>query len=189
MDYFVMEGQEVEAYLDDFGSELTRRGFTDPIDILVVGGTYMVMKLSNRPATEDIDFMFLGDKLDLTKLPLTKQEREFRAAIKAVAKRKNLKQTWLNDDAGPFVKEYVSEPVRVYWRSFGPLNVYFTDNATMLVYKLMGFSPKQKPDVYALAQALEISSYEEVKAIVDRLVTETTQAEFGVDETIEDLFE
>jgi hypothetical protein len=95
----------------------------------------------------------------------------------------------LNDDAGPFVKEYVSEPVRAYWKSFGPLNVYFTDNETMLVYKLMGFSPKQKPDVYALAQELQVSSYEEVKAIVDRLVSEKTQEEFGVEETIEDLFE
>jgi hypothetical protein len=184
-----MEGQEVEAYLDDFGAELTRRNFVDTIDILIVGGTHMVVKLNNRPATEDIDFMFLDGEFDLTKLPLTKQEREFRAAIKSVAKRKNLKQSWLNDDAGPFIREYVSKPIRTYWRSFGPLNVYFTDNETMLIYKLMGFSPKQKPDIYALAQKLGISTFAEVKAIVDRLVTKETQEEFGVEETIEDLFD
>jgi hypothetical protein len=77
----------------------------------------------------------------------------------------------------------------MYWRSFGPLHVYFTDNATMLIYKLMGFSPKQTPDIYALAQTLGIKTYAEVKALVDRLVDQKTQKDFCVEETIEDLFE
>ncbi|GCF11994.1 hypothetical protein [Dictyobacter arantiisoli] len=183
-----MDGQDVEVYLQSFGEELKGRGFQDPIDILIVGGVHMVMHVENRPSTEDIDFRFLSDGLDLTKLPLTKQEKIFRAAINAVAKSHGLPRHWLNDDAGPFVEEYVEEPVRTFWRSFGPLQVYFTDNATMLVYKLMGYSPKQKPDVYALAEVLEISTYTQVKALVDQLVLPETQAEYEVEYTIRLLF-
>ena len=80
-----MRDQEITTYLDALGAELAQRGFTSPIGILVVGGTYMVLKIGNRPSTEDIDILFLTDQLDMTRLPLSQQEKAFRAAIKAVA--------------------------------------------------------------------------------------------------------
>lgn len=184
-----MQKEEIEIYLRDFGGELTKRGFQGPINIMIVGGVHMVMNLENRPSTEDIDFRFLDGQLDLTKLPLTKDEKAFRAAIHAIAKQHHLPRHWLNDDAGPFIAEYVQNPTTTYWKSFGPLHVYFTNNATMLIYKLMGFSPKQIPDIYALAQNLGIETYAEVKALVDQLVDQKTQKDFGVEETLEDLFE
>lgn len=184
-----MEKQEVEIYLEEFGQELEQRGFTNPIEILIVGGVHMVMNIGNRPSTEDIDFRFLSGDFNLTKLPLTKQEKAFQAAINTVAKRRGIPRHWLNDDAGPFVTEYVRNPERTYWRSFGPLHVYFTTNETMLVYKLMGYSPKQKPDIDVLTRLLNISTYNEVKALLERLVSKQTQEDFGVEETLEDLFD
>jgi hypothetical protein len=184
-----MEGQEVVTYLNALGAELERRGFRQPIDIMIVGGVYMVLHVHNRPSTEDIDFLFLHEHLDLTKLPLSKEEKAFRAAVKAVAKQHHLKQAWLNDDAGPFVKEYVADPVRTFWRAFGPLRVYFTDVETMLVYKLMGYSQKQQPDIYALCELLHVETLAEVQAIIDRLVPLKVQKDFGVEETLEELFE
>jgi hypothetical protein len=184
-----VQREEIEIYLHDFGEELTRRGFQGPINVMIVGGVHMVLHLANRPSTEDIDFRFLDGKLDLTRLPLSKDEKAFRAAISAVAKQHHLPRHWINNDAGPFIAEYVPNPTRVFWRAFGPLQVYFTDNATMLIYKLMGFSPKQMPDIYALAESLNIETSEEVKALVDRLVDPKVQKEYCVEETIEDLFE
>ena len=184
-----MESQEVITYLEALGVELIEKGFKAPVDIMVVGGVYMLLNVHNRPSTEDIDFFFLDSDLDLTRLPLSQQEKAFKSAINAIARRYHLRQAWLNDDAGPFVKEYVPQPRRMYWRSFGPLHVYFTDHETMLVYKLMGYSEKQQPDIFALCRELHINSLEEVKAIVMRLVDERTQKEFGVDDTLEELFE
>jgi hypothetical protein len=124
----------------------------------------------------------------MTRLPLSQQEKAFRAAIKAVAKQYKIKQSWFNDDAGPFIKEYVPSPEKIYWQTFGPLQAYFPNAETMLVYKIMGYSEKQKPDVDALAQRLNIRTYEDIKALVDRYVPLQTQKDFCVDDVMEELF-
>jgi hypothetical protein len=187
-----MEQQDVLTYLNALGVELERRALKGPIKIMVVGGVYMVLNIYNRPSTEDVDIAFIsenGESMDLTSLPLSKEEKTFRAAIKAVAKQYKLKQAWLNDDAGPFVKAYVPSPMLTFWHTFGPLHVYFPDHATMLCYKLLGYSQKQQADIYALCDQLGISSYDEVKAIVDRLVPKKIQRDFEVEDTLDELFE
>jgi hypothetical protein len=182
-----MDKTQSITYLTAFGEELARRGFTK-VRILAVGGFYMLQEIENRPATEDIDFVSLDGDIDLTRKPLSQKEKAFRTAIWEVAKQYKLKRAWMNDDAGPFVLEYVPQPAITLWRTFGPLHVYLTDHETMLVYKIMGYSPKQKRDIDALCEELGISTYAEVKAIVDRLVPQQTQGDFWVDETLEDLF-
>ncbi|GCE32229.1 hypothetical protein KDA_77130 [Dictyobacter alpinus] len=186
-----MQETQIVLYMEALGDELVQRGFSiaDKIEILIAGGTYMVMHVHNRASTEDIDVLFLSDHIDLTKLPLSQQEKAFRAAVKAVAKQFKLKQSWFNDDAGPFLAEYIPQPQKVYWRDFGPIKAYFPSKEAMLVYKICGYSAKQQGDVYALAQELNLHTYDEVKAVIDALVSKKAQKDFDVEDTIDNLFD
>lgn len=181
-----MESQDVEQYFQDLGDELELRGFTNPVRILVVGGVYMLLMVKNRKATEDVDIVLM-DMPDTTNK--TRETKAFEAAVRAVASKHRLKRKWMNDDVAFFIRDMAPEPEARLWRQYKKLEVYIPAQECILALKLMVFREKDRNDVAALLQALQITTYQQAQAIVDHFVPEKRwHTEYMLDDTLDELF-
>src|SRR5690349_1698760 len=85
--------EDIEQLLQELGSELVER-FDSPVQILLIGGAYMLLTLHNRETTQDVDIYPLNIP-DSTQPD--KQTKRFLAAVRVVAKRYGIPRSWLND--------------------------------------------------------------------------------------------
>ena len=101
-----MHAQEIENYLAELGQELQNLGIRQPIRILLVGGAFMLTQIQNRASTNDVDVL-LKDGEDSTTSP---RYQTFRAAVRAVARKRTLPSNWLNDIMGDFLRDTGTAP-------------------------------------------------------------------------------
>lgn len=183
-----MERQEVELYLQELGDELERRGFQEPVRIMIVGGVYMLVMVGNRESTQDIDVVLMDLPDTTNRDTATKETKLFQTAVRAVARRLKIKQHWLNDDAALFVRGFAPEPQARHWKTFGKLSVYLPSKACILALKLISFREKDRSDVEALSQQLGVRTRDEAQALVDTFIAKRWQEEYFLEDTLDEIF-
>ena len=182
-----MKEQDIELYFQDLGEELAKRGFEYPVRIMVVGGVYMALMIDNRRVTEDVDVILLDFPETHNKTPETKV---FKAAIRAVASKYHLKREWMNDVAAYFIRDIAPEtPQLKLWKVYGQLSVYVPPQEYILALKLIVYREKDKDDVQALLQTLQINTREQAQSIVNQYVPSKEQQDYYMlDSALDDLF-
>jgi len=161
-----MQAHDIETYLADLGQELQHSGVRQPIRILLVGGAYMVTQAGNRPATNDVDILLM-DTADTSTWPL---HPTFQAAVRAVAARRLLPTTWLNDVIGDALRNNGPVPPGAVWRAHGMPEVYIPPSEYILALKLLAGRPRDIGDIQALGQQLGIHSRDQAQQVIDRYI-------------------
>lgn len=154
-------------YLAELGQELQNLGVQNPIHILLVGGAYMLTQIHNRPTTNDIDIL-LKNVDDPTTSPLY---RTFKAAVWSVANKNQIPTTWLNDVIGDFLRDASTVPQGTLWRKYAKLEVYIPPSEYILALKLLAGRQKDRDDISALCQQLNIHTRQQAQRLVDRYIT------------------
>lgn len=180
-----MQVQEIEFYLAQLGQELEDRGVQQPVRVLLIGGTFMLLQVQNRRATDDVD-VFFKDIEDTTVSPLYMQ---CKAAVRAVAARNQLKGNWFNDLMGDAIRDTNRVPEGTLWRTYGMLAVYLPPKEYILALKLLAGRQKDIADIEVLSQQLEIKTRAQAQSVVDRYIpNRQLQALSDLDRTLRDFF-
>jgi hypothetical protein len=183
-----MNARQIETYLQELGDELAARGFRRPVRVTIVGGVFMLVNVKNRMSTEDVDIILMDiDSMSYT--PLPEETRKFRAAVWAIAGRKGIPRSWLNDDSSLFITSYITNTGARLWKRFNKLEVYFPSKEAVLAMKIIAFRDKDQEDIAALCKQLRIKTRVEAQAIIDRFVTDEGQKENLVARTLNRLFD
>jgi hypothetical protein len=75
------------------------------------------------------------------------------------------------------------------WRTYGVLEVFFPPIGYILALKLLGYRDKDKEDIEALCQILQIQTLQQAQALVDQYVpNKAAQDVFGLEQTLDELF-
>lgn len=180
-----MHAQEIENYLAELGQELQNLGLQHPIRILLVGGAFMLTQIQNRASTNDVDVL-LKDGEDPTTSP---RYQTFRAAVRAVARKRKLPSNWLNDIMGDFLRDTGTAPDGTLWRTYTMLEVYIPPHEYVLALKVFAGRPKDRDDIESLCQLLQILTREQAQQIVDRFIPNKQVQQLNhLDETLDELF-
>ena len=163
-----MQKEEIETHLAELGQELQEMGLERPIPILLVGGAFMLTQIKNRQATNDIDVL-LKDVEDST-TPWLYQT--FKAAVRSVAWKNKMPNSWLNDVIGDFLRDLGSVPEGNLWRRFDKLEVYLPPEEYILALKLLAGRQKDKDDTLALCKRLQIQTREQAQKVLDRYIAD-----------------
>src|SRR5947207_3296815 len=115
-----MDAKDIERYLSLVGAELQAMNVQEPIQLLLIGGGYMLTQVRNRTVTGDIDAMFM----DTHVYSDSEVYRLFQAAVQFVANDEALEPSWLSTDVGDFLRVAGPFPEATLWKKYGPLDVY-----------------------------------------------------------------
>ena len=74
------------------------------------------------------------------------------------------------------------------WKTFTLLEVYIPSKDAVLVLKLMGYREKDRDDVLALCQQLDVATRSQAQDLVNGYVAERWQKEYRLDLTLDALF-
>jgi hypothetical protein len=181
-----LQQSEIERLLQDLGSELTARGFTS-VQVLIVGGAYMLFNIGNRATTQDIDVFPLNFASSANP---DEQTKTILTAIRTVAKRNGLKREWFNDAAFGILGELQPSQEKLQlWRIYGALEIYMPPTEFIFTVKIFGYRDRDFNDVQALIQKLDVRTREQAQEIIDRYISRDTQREYRTHLTLDDLFE
>jgi hypothetical protein len=175
-----MEGNDIERYLEALNTELKARDLK--VEIVVIGGVFMMFVLKNRSSTKDIDIIPLNVP-DSTQP--NKATKIFRSAINAVAHTHGLKRAWMNDVVATFAPDL---PDVTLWRSYSHLSAYIPPTAYILMLKLLAGREKDEADIQALCNDLDINTRAQAQELVDLYVKEEWQRECNLQQTLLDFF-
>ena len=186
-----MELADILTYLHALDDELVRRGFSTPVRIAVFGGVFMLIKVKNRPTTEDVDIALLDfPPMSDPDEPPSEETKAFQTAIRAVARRLKITQAWMNDDGAMFFKGFTPNAELTLWNEpFKVLQVYLPSEEVILVLKLMAYRPKDRPDIQALCQRLHVTTYKQAQSLLNDYVSGRWQREFAVEYALHRLFD
>jgi hypothetical protein len=179
-----MQAQDIEVHLADLGQELYNMGVSTPIRILLVGGAFMLTQMHSMRMTNDVDVL-LKDIDDPTTSPLY---RVFKTAVRAVASRRQIPSTWMNDLIGDFLRDLGTVPNGVLWRTYAVLEVYVPEAEYILALKLLAGRQKDREDILLLCQQIHIQTRNQAQQLVDRYIPKKTQQVNNLDDTLSDLF-
>lgn len=179
-----MQAQDIELYLADLGQELSNMGVSSPVRILMVGGAFMLTQMHSMRMTKDVDVL-LKDIDDPTTSPLYKV---FKTAVRAVASRRQIPTTWINDLIGDFLRDLGTAPNGVLWRTYVVLEVYVPEAEYILALKLLAGRQKDIEDIRLLCQQIHIQTRYEAQQLVDRYIPKKVQQVNDLDDTLSDLF-
>src|SRR5947207_16023333 len=87
-----MNAHDIERYLLLVGEELQTMGVCEPIQLLLIGGGYMLTQVRNRAATADIDTVWLRPEIHAG----SETYRLFKDPVQFVAQHEGLAGYWLN---------------------------------------------------------------------------------------------
>ncbi|MBE3560766.1 MAG: hypothetical protein IMW89_16325 [Ktedonobacteraceae bacterium] len=180
-----MRSQDIYQLLTELGSELEHLGLDDTLEIMMIGGAYMLTHLQNRDFTEDIDIFPLNFQITSSTSKVTKTVQK---AIRAVAKRYGLRKDWMNDVAASMLGGLGPEPELELWMTSGKLRVYVPSSEYILAMKLFADREKDGDDIEALCQQLRVETRDQAQAILDRYVYQRWQIEYNVRRTLEKRF-
>ena len=121
-------------------------------DILIVGGSYMVLVFDSRPATKDVDAVF-------------KPAAELRKAALKVADNLQLPEDWLNDGVKGFLP---SKQEKIQLLSFSNLKIWVPQPEYILAMKCVAARPdtSDRNDIVTLIQHLKLKKAEQVFEII-----------------------
>jgi hypothetical protein len=179
-----MQAQDIELHLADLGQELYSMGVSSPVRILMVGGAFMLTQMHSTRMTNDVDVL-LKDIDDPTTSPLY---RVFKTAVRAVASRRQIPSTWMNDLIGDFLRDLGTVPNGVLWRTYAVLEVYVPEAEYILALKLLAGRQKDREDIRLLCQQIHIQTRNQAQQLVDRYIPKKAQQVNDLDDTLSDLF-
>jgi hypothetical protein len=164
-----VQPQDIERYLVALDQALSAQGIVTPIPVLLLGGAYITLQINARRATNDIDvFPFVGGETDqATGIPLAVALYQ---ATQSVTAQYQLHPTWFNTIRIGALRPRGVVPPRKPWKKFQTLEVYLPEPEYVLVQKLLIHRRKDRQDILALLQALEISEYTQALTLLDRYV-------------------
>ena len=179
-----MQAKDIEVYLADLGQELYHMGVSSPVRILMVGGAFMLTQMHSMHTTNDVDVL-LKDIDDPTTSPLY---RVFKTSVRAVASRRQIPTTWINDLIGDFLRDLGTVPNGVLWRTYAVLEVYVPEAAYILALKLLAGRQKDIKDIRLLCQEIHIQTRNQVQQLIDRYIPKEAQQINNLNDTLDDLF-
>lgn len=180
-----MQALDIESSLAELGQELQNLGVQQAIRILMVGGAFMLTQIHNRTLTDDIDVL-LKDIDDPAASPLYPI---LTLAVRAIAARRQLPTTWLNDVIGDALRANSAVPEGTLWRRYGRLEIYIPPDDYMLALKLFAGRDKDRDDLLALRSRLGIVTRQQAQALVDQYIPDRQLQQLNhVDDTLADLF-
>lgn len=160
-----MKAEEIEKYLSQLGQELLKRGFQEPIHLLLIGGAYMLLLTNTARNTDDIDIFWLEEEEVLQRALRPLQE-----GIVAVAQANQIDPNWLNYMTQLLMYDLVIIPEGNLWKTFGPLRIYAPPKEYILALKIFAGRDKDIEDCKILLQQVEISSRKQAQALLDRYI-------------------
>src|SRR5436190_11272481 len=96
-----MNAKDIVHYLALVGNELERRGQQEPIELLMIGGGYILTQVrGGRKITKDIDVVWIEPEFYTGSVAL----RRFETAVEYIAISEGLDSKWLNADPHDFVQ-------------------------------------------------------------------------------------
>src|SRR5689334_375923 len=110
----IVNAEDIERYLWLVGEELKGMNVQEPVELLLVGGGYMVTQIGNRPATGDVDVAWLRPEI----YSASELYRLFRSAVRFVANDEGLELSWLSVDVGDFIRAAGPLPKVKLWKKF-----------------------------------------------------------------------
>jgi hypothetical protein len=177
-----MQKDDIERNLALLGEQLEELGIQTPIRLLMIGGGFMLTQIGNRETTDDVDVLVFG--IDD---PMNSEDyRIFRNAVHFVAFDAHLKDAWLSDNIGDFLKLAGTVPRGKLWRRFGRyLEVSIPPLSYILALKLVAGRRKDEEDIRALLQRLRITKRQQAQKILDKYITnKDIQESEGVQEKL-----
>jgi hypothetical protein len=179
-----MQSKDIEVHLEDLGQELYSMGVSSPVRILMVGGAFMLTQMHSTRMTNDVDVLLK----DIDDPATSSLYRVFKAAVRAVASRRQIPSTWMNDLIGDFLRDLGNVPNGVLWRTYAVLEVYVPEAEYILALKLLAGRFKDWEDIRLLCQQMHIQSRSQVQELVDRYIPKKAQQVNDLDDTLSNLF-
>lgn len=180
-----MQAQEIEEYLAQLGQELGDRGVQQPVRMLLIGGAFMLLQVQNRLTTDDVDVVLK----DIEDTSISLLYQQLNSAIQAIARRHGLKGNWLNDMMGDALRDNGDIPPGTLWRTYGVIELYLPPKEYILALKLMAGRTKDRADIRALCQLLNIHDRQQAQSLVDLYVPDKQLQELSdLDDTLEEFF-
>jgi len=179
-----MDAKDIERYLSLVGAELQAMSVQEYIQLLLIGGGYMLTQVRNRTVTGDIDAMFM----DTHVYSDSEVYRLFQAAVQFVANDEALEPSWLSTDVGDFLRIAGPFPSITLWKKFGPLHMYIPPKQFILAHKLLAGREKDRDDIDALCHQLGINTRKKAQEILDTYIKKDIQNNSEVAATLDDFF-
>jgi hypothetical protein len=199
--------KQIKQYLSEVADVLQQLKVTTPFHIVVTGGAYMLIMQKKRAFTEDIDFASIEIPAVIpprnrsfqatvkaeevfkrtSRIPFAK---EFKQAASLVAQRhQELVPDWLNDEAASYYYDDAPHPEVRLWQVFGHLLfVYLPTPQYILATKIMAGRQKDIKDIKLLMEELNVTSREQVQAIIDQFLLPEAQEFWEVKDKLDGLF-
>jgi hypothetical protein len=178
----MMDAYDIEHNLQALGEELQAMRIQNPVELLMIGGGYMLTQLQNRATTNDVDALVLNPDF------YSEDYRLFKAAASFVGQDKGLTASWLSTNIGDFLRIAGPLPPMTVWRRFGPLVIYVPRMDFILAHKLVAGREKDIDDIESLRRTLGITTREQAQRILDIYIAQDTQIHHQVDATLDDIF-
>jgi hypothetical protein len=185
-----MDLADIIGYLHALDEELLRREFRMPVRIAIFGGFFMLLRVGNRKTTEDVDIRLLDfpPMSDPDEQP-SAETKLVQTAIRAVARRYKLPQSWCNDDGAMFFSGFAPHAELFEWEEhFHLLRVYLPSEEVVLVLKFMAYRQKDQNDIQALCQRLSITTRKQAQSLLNDYVDGRWQREYMVERMLTQLF-
>jgi hypothetical protein len=138
----------------------------ESIQLLMIGGGYMLTQIGSRATTGDIDMVWLLPEIDAG----SEIYRLFKAAIQFVASDEGLDAAWLNIDTGDFIHIAGSLPKMKLWKKFEVLHVYVPPKDFILAHKFAANRRKDQNDIKTLCKQLRVNTREKAQKIVNKYI-------------------
>ena len=180
-----MNAKDIERYLSLVGKELRAMNVQEPIQLLLIGGGYMLTQVQNRTVTGDVDAMWVSPEIYSD----SELYRLFRAAVQFVADDEELEPTWLNIDVSDFIRAAGPLPRVRLWKKFGSVHVFLPPKDFILAHKLLAAREKDMADIRALCAHLGVDTRKKAQKIVNKHIRQEIQDNHRVAITLAILFE
>jgi hypothetical protein len=178
---------EIIQHFEALDVELVESGFTRKVQVLAIGGFYMLVNVKNRPSTQDIDTWILHPQFyeaDYTTL---------KALIAFVAQDRQLDVDWFNDKVADFLSAAGNQqlPQMFPWQEnirFRILEFYFPKPDYILALKLMAARPKDMGDITELRHICSITSKAQAYTLINTYIAEEVQQFYKIEEKLRRVF-
>ncbi|CAN5564434.1 DUF6036 family nucleotidyltransferase [soil metagenome] len=146
-----MTAEEITQYLTELNDELRQMDIKGEVSLF--GGAVMVLAFNSRIATKDVAAVF-------------QPTAEIRSAVKLIAQRHGLLETWLNDG----VKGYVVQHSRNVLFHLPNLTVFIPVPDYLLAMKALAarVGTEDEEDVLTLVESLRLKTSDEVFTIIEK---------------------
>lgn len=165
-----MNAKDIVYYLTLLGIELEMRGLQEPIELLLIGGGFMLTQVKNRVVTGDIDAVWVLPDFFAD----SEVYRLFEAAVREIGEHENLGLDWLNVAGTDFVHE-TGIPDMKLWKKFRSVHIYLPPKDFILAHKLLAGREKDMADINALCAKLRVKTREKAQKVIDKYFSRDVQ--------------